>query len=97
MTNNPSPASEAKALDLLQICLQSFAPSDVFVNYLEFFLRQSGSTGLVRQLHLMSAEANLQDKQLSLADIGKVTGQMVHSGWMQLRSEGVFNSYTKYW
>ena len=61
---------------------------------LSIFLSQDG---LVRQLHLMSAEANLQDKQLSLAEIGKVTGLQVHSGWMQLRSEGVFNSYTRYW
>mmetsp|Transcript_27438 Transcript_27438/g.32442 ORF Transcript_27438/g.32442 Transcript_27438/m.32442 type:complete len:2067 (+) Transcript_27438:95-6295(+) len=97
LTENPNPGSEAKALDLLQICLQSFAPSDLFVNYLEYYLRSTNNTGLVRELHLMSAEENLTDKKLSLADIGKVTGQMVHSGWMQLRSEGVFNSYTRYW
>ncbi len=63
------------------------------VNYLEFFLRTEGFTALVRQLHLISAEVDYEDKELSLADIGKVTGMMVHSGWLQMRSEGVFNSY----
>ena len=97
LNKNPSPSSEAKALDLIQICLQSFAPSEVFANYLEYSLRVMGQEALVRQLHVMSAEANLQDKQLSLADIGRVTGLVVVSGWLQLRQEGVFNSYKAFW
>ena len=52
---------------------------------------------LVRQLHLMSAEVNLQGKKLSLEEIGKITGHSVASGWLQLRQEGVFNSYNRYW
>jgi hypothetical protein len=60
-------------------------------------LQKLVSMAMVKTLHQMSAEANLTDKKLSLAEIGRVTGQMVHSGWLQLRSEGVFNSYTKYW
>ena len=93
ITSNPSQASTNKAVDLIQICLQSFAPTDTFINYLEFYLRNTGFTNLVRQLHLISAEANYEDKELTLADIGKVTGMMVHSGWLQMRSDGVFSSY----
>lgn len=97
LTKNPNPASEAKGYDLMQICLRSFSPSDVFVNYLEYFLRTTGNEGLVKTLHQMTAEQNLADKKLTLAEIGQVTGLVVHTGWLQVRSEGVFNSYTKYW
>ncbi len=41
VTRNPNAITAAKGYDLLQICLQSFSPSDVFVNYLEYFLRST--------------------------------------------------------
>lgn len=98
ITENPSESSAHKGFDLLGICLQSFAPSDLFVNYMEFFLREKAPPGsnLVQQLHMISAEETCE-KQLSLAEIGQATGKQIESGWLYLRSGDLFPTYNYRW
>jgi Myosin head (motor domain)/MyTH4 domain len=42
LTLNPNPQSVSKGWQLLEFCLQTFAPGDDFGNYLEMYLRRNG-------------------------------------------------------
>ena len=66
ITHNPNTDSRAKGLDLMRICLQAFAPSDKFINYVEYALREAGERALVVQLHQIAAEeATVSARQLA--------------------------------
>jgi len=43
LSDNPDPHSVRKGWTLMAFCLQTFPPTDNFVNFLEMFLQQKGS------------------------------------------------------
>lgn len=51
LSRNPNDKSKYLGFVLLELCLQSFPPSSILENALEYFLRSEKATVLVRQLH----------------------------------------------
>jgi hypothetical protein len=96
LSSNPSIKSATKGIELFNIMLQSFAPSDVFNSYVEYFLRQNGERTLVQVLHSTSTENNV--RMLTIAEIGKVTGEETYAGWLQVLAKGrLYDTYRRKW